>query len=707
VFPDNMTCEREEIRDILQFKLGKRKIDFKFELYDHKNRFLSDLKSIVNCSIRYDALADIKRTAQITLKDEPLDQAYEIKNYSFTAKMKDHLSGGIKNNVETGSTQDDDGQTHYYVSLTGGNSTGSISNWDFESGLSGWVPVSSSCQITLTKGYYESPSVVCKKTVSDTKLNGIRLDVQPLSVSAGQKMYIRFAYKLTGNVVDLNKVSFYTGSNAYFVENVVTYPLVDGWRLYMGELAAPVAGNYGLNIGSDTQGTSLEGEIWIDWVYFSTTAEVWRGMFTSPEIDLSNPDGDFSSDRVDNDTYSYYWVLQKGMVGNGEVSYSLDGGITWSSWYPTSVIALNSGVLPLSTNTSRLKVKYRFILTRGRPKTIGQLRDFEWYITKSYISEGEQKSINFGSNRIKVYCEIIKDDGTKSKCLTFPVGIFLLSSPTRQDKNGGTYRQIECYDELLILKEDKITARLTIREGTKYTECIRAILRSSGIDRFNIYESDKALNRTIEYPIGTTKLEIINDLLTQINYQSLYVDANGVFTVRPYENPSQKGITWEYKDDELSVIMKGMTEEYDQYNHPNVFTVVQSSENSTMTYSIENFGVGPSSINSVKRRIVDYREVSDVSDFESLKEYTQRIFEESLQNLEVIEFETAIMPFHDHMDALNIRYQPLDINGKYIETNWEFECKPGATMRHRARKVVTVDYDDEQATTSRYVQRYF
>ena len=53
-----------------------------------------------------------------------------------------------------------------------------------------------------------------------------------------------------------------------------------------------------------------------------------------------------------------------------------------------------------------------------------------------------------------------------------------------------------------------------------------------------------------------------------------------------------------------------------------------------------------------------------------------------------IEFQTAINPKHGYMNC--IRFKNYDINDKYIETSWSFDCRIGGKMKHTCRKVVNI-----------------
>lgn len=300
----------------------------------------------------------------------------------------------------------------------------------------------------------------------------------------------------------------------------------------------------------------------------------------------------------------------------------------------------------------------------------------------------DRGEINWLSDRIQPFALLRMRDG---KYIEFPLGIFLLSSPTRKDENKSVYRDVEAYDGLLILRDDKFDTRYTVTAGTNYRQAVIDILTSAGITKHNIEQTDKVLPVDMEFEPGKEKLEAVNALLQAINYTPLYVDVYGYFTSMTYRSPSIRAAEYTYRDDELSIIYAGMEEELDLFNAPNKWVVVCSNAEQSLfsTYTNDNPNSPTSTVNR-GRTIVDYREVTDIADQQSLDAYVQRIAFEASQVYGKLTFETALNPLHDYMDVLEIDYSPLGIKGKYSETGWTMPLKAGARMKHEVRKVVSI-----------------
>lgn len=276
--------------------------------------------------------------------------------------------------------------------------------------------------------------------------------------------------------------------------------------------------------------------------------------------------------------------------------------------------------------------------------------------------------------------------------IEFPLGVFLLSSPTRKDDVGSVVRDIDAYDLSLILRDDKFLGRYTLVENMNYYDAIVGILTSAGIKHYNIERTDKKLPRTIEFEPGTEKLEAINDLLSQLNYTPIHVDEEGYFVSRSYISPAERSADYAYIDDEQSVTLIGAEEELDTFDVPNIFTVIRTNEEQGPLKStfVNSNPDSPLSTVSRGRNIVDHREIYNIADQQALDSYVERIAFEASQVYGRIRFKSALMPMHGYADILQMRYRDLEIDGKYLELNWSMKLEVGGDMEHELRQVVTL-----------------
>jgi hypothetical protein len=312
--------------------------------------------------------------------------------------------------------------------------------------------------------------------------------------------------------------------------------------------------------------------------------------------------------------------------------------------------------------------------------------DIKRTATFSILDGGD---IDFLNDRIQPFVRLKMPDGSYQE---WSMGIFLLSSPERQERNGKIYRNVAAYDGLQVLLDDKFDDRYYIAAGTSYVSAIITILTGAGIKKTNIQTSSKTLTSAKEFDPGVSKLSAINDLLSSLNYISLYVDENGFYTSNEYVSPSNRAIDMTYADDELSVIYNGLTDSLDLFSVPNKWVVYTSNAEETSLRAVYTNTSADSPLSTVSRgrTIVDYREVSDIADQTTLNNYVARLAAEASQVYGYITCETAIMPMHGHNNIVKIQYSSLEIDEIFTETDWSFNLEAGAKMAHKLRRVVLV-----------------
>jgi len=275
----------------------------------------------------------------------------------------------------------------------------------------------------------------------------------------------------------------------------------------------------------------------------------------------------------------------------------------------------------------------------------------------------------------------------------YNLGIYLLSSPIFKTTMGVKTATVTCNSKLEILINDRIKERQSFPKDSKYTDNIKDVIRSAGIEKINISASSSTLDRDIEYDIGTTKLEIVNDLLDKINFNSAYTDNEGFVVSSPYVRPSNRSVDIEYADDETSVIFDdGFTEEEDASKTPNRWIGIASNpETLPLTSIYENTDVNsPTSIQSRGRVIAaEPLEYTDVASQDVLDEKVKRAAEEDLNIYGNVEFNTALMPIHGYLNKLEVEFNGSKY--EYIETKWSMKLQTGGKMSHDARRVISIE----------------
>ncbi len=278
----------------------------------------------------------------------------------------------------------------------------------------------------------------------------------------------------------------------------------------------------------------------------------------------------------------------------------------------------------------------------------------------------ERLTIDYLNDRVQATCEI---DG-----LSYPLGVFLISTSSKETTGDIKTRSLTCYSMLKILANDKVLSSYFV---SKNTNIVNEVLRLLGDNDSDIPLSAKTTSCDRTWDIGTAKLDIINDLLDSLNYTSLIVDNNGTFVSKPYVEPSERTFTIEYKDNE---ILESYTEEVDAFDIPNVFVKYTSTEEQTI---IAKYPLDGTTDGRLPNPNVE--QVDDVSDQETLYKKCKRAAIDSRSVYEHFTFKTPMNPAHGYLDCIYVH------GDNYIETSWSCDLKVGGEMRHSCRRVVDLD----------------
>lgn len=309
----------------------------------------------------------------------------------------------------------------------------------------------------------------------------------------------------------------------------------------------------------------------------------------------------------------------------------------------------------------------------------------------------------------------------------YPLGVFLCSTPTRHAENGLITRDIQGYDKSQILVDKVLTNISTyggyyLPAGTEYTDAIRALLNQAGIpdSRINMVDSEATLpvDRTWKkataqqkkddpkgvaessfrahnklWTQGSNTLQILNDLMTAINYGSLYWDGMGACYIQPYQDPDKSVIDHSYSTNSQQIIQPVVDQTLDLFAVPNtiVFAVSQP-DRPVLTSKFVNSD--PSSIVSTVnrgRKVIRFDSSFDVATQAQLDQLVKQAAIDAANVYEHIVFNTLPMPNHGDRDTIMLTHNVLGISDVYQEMKWSMELKPGGTMMHDVRRVVNID----------------
>lgn len=346
------------------------------------------------------------------------------------------------------------------------------------------------------------------------------------------------------------------------------------------------------------------------------------------------------------------------------------------------------------------KFTFRYdLLSSANVKQAGLTGVLDCTVEQNWLADVKRKAsftirdtglINYLQDRIQPWVRLWLPPYGTSDFVEWPQGVFLLTSPVRKvGRLEVVTRDVEGYDPLQVFAEELMTTRYTVAAGVVYTTQISTLLGS--IPK-QVETSAKTLPAAREWDPGTSKLAIINDLLTAINYESLSFDEDGMAIVQSYRSPAVRPAQYDYADDQDSVMLPDTEQELDVFGVANQWTLTVSEPDRpalTATYTNTDPSSPTSTVN--RQRTIGIFETSvDAVDLTTLQARAARLAFEASQVFEAITFETAMMPMHSGNDVYTIRRAALAVNDKYGEHTWSMNLRAGAKMSHRARRVVTV-----------------
>lgn len=263
--------------------------------------------------------------------------------------------------------------------------------------------------------------------------------------------------------------------------------------------------------------------------------------------------------------------------------------------------------------------------------------------------------------------------------------------PSAESNNDINMIDISGYDLGKVALDDKSVSRVFVDSSDLYTTAISSILANIYV-RTDVIESEDTKSFPQEWEIGTSKLEVINNLLKGINYDPLYFDEYGVAICHPHIDVVDREIDFQYFADEQSIILDGVTYTSDKFDIPNKW--VRYTENPEAPYLISTFvndsPDSPFSTVNRGRTIVDTAIVDDISSQSVLDAYVARVASEAMLTTERIEFRTLNMPAHGFRECLYVNIPVYDILGKYIEVAWDMDLVAGGQMSHICERVVVL-----------------
>ena len=275
--------------------------------------------------------------------------------------------------------------------------------------------------------------------------------------------------------------------------------------------------------------------------------------------------------------------------------------------------------------------------------------------------------------------------------VTYALGVFLPASVQVQENETQRWVTIEAYDQCWILRDTKTEDLLYFASGTNYLTAVQSLLTAAGIGLINMTPTTATLTEDREdWDIGTSYLSIVNQLLSEINYNPIWFNQYGSAILEPASVPTSENVDHRLDDTDVrSLILPKISRETDIYAAPNVFIAICSNPDKSGDMVARSENTNPQSTLSIPRRgrrIVTVEKVDNIASQAELQAYADRLRNESMISGETIEITTGLLPGYGVRDVIALRYG--DLFTLCLEHSWTMQLQVGGSMQHSLEKVV-------------------
>lgn len=290
--------------------------------------------------------------------------------------------------------------------------------------------------------------------------------------------------------------------------------------------------------------------------------------------------------------------------------------------------------------------------------------------------------IDWGLSRFKFYYSA---EGQE-----WPLGVFLVEAPEddHDDDRDTVDVTVTLLDKLAVLDQDAVPSSYSLDKGALITEAVRGLIESAGEDKIALTASGKTLPHGKVWDAGTSKLEIVNELLDMINYFALWVDGNGVYQAQPYVPPERRAIKHTFQSGEFALQSPGWSRKQDWFQVPNRVIMTSRSTQDEPAYVATAENLDPDSKFSYPRRgyrwITMVKDGVEVADQEELQAKASRQLRDSstkVTNLSVDHAQIDLWP-NDLVELVNPHY-----SGLATVTGYSFNLEHGSLVSATWREV--------------------
>lgn len=215
----------------------------------------------------------------------------------------------------------------------------------------------------------------------------------------------------------------------------------------------------------------------------------------------------------------------------------------------------------------------------------------------------------------------------KANGVSWGLGVFLLSAPTRSYSETGSGWSVDLSSPLAVPDADCVDSTFTVKAGSNLVGVAADILYETGLERLSITPSSAVASSDMIYDPGKSKLTIVNELLSAAGYWSAHPDGAGQVHLDPYMRPADRGVAFDFREGARAIHLPEWEREQDMAAVPNkvVFVSQGSADKPALVgVAVNDDPSSPYSYLSRGRWIVETRTGVEAADQESITAQARR-----------------------------------------------------------------------------------
>ncbi len=271
------------------------------------------------------------------------------------------------------------------------------------------------------------------------------------------------------------------------------------------------------------------------------------------------------------------------------------------------------------------------------------------------------------------------------------LGVFMATTVSEYEDAAAQSVAIEAYDRTWRLSAAKTETMIYFAAGTNYLEAVKSMLEDVGITTVIETPTTETLAEARQdWEIGTSYLQIVNKLLSEINYKEIWFNSHGAAVLEPVTTPTAENISHTLDSDEVSsLIIPSLRRTTDLFSAPNVFICICSNPDKSevlVSTAVNDNPASPLSVQHRGRRICTVEYVDNIASQSELDAYAARIRDNSMIRGETLIVQTALLPGYGVDEIIALHYK--DFSGICTERGYTMELQVGGVMTHTMEKVV-------------------